>query len=179
MPRGGYKPKEPSWGRLGAILGPPGTISGPSRGSLGAVLGHLGPSWATLGPSWGQGPPKDPLRTSQDLKKLIKLTIFNVFEGTAWGHLGAMLGHLGAILRNLRAILAHPGVILGPSWAILGRRLVLVGFCPTVFRLLGRRRTPSFRQNWFFTKFGERPPVRRRRFRFGRSPALAWAPCQD
>ena len=83
------------------------------------------------------------------------------------------------ILRRLRAILCHPRTILGPSWTILGRRLVLVGLCLTVFRLLGQLRTPSFRQTWFYTKFGERPPVRRRRSRFGRSPALAWAPCQD
>ena len=69
--------REPSWGRLGAILGPSWAILGPSWGCLGALGPVLGPSWGRHGPSWGR------------LGAVLGLS------GPSWGHLGAVLRHLG------------------------------------------------------------------------------------
>ena len=70
---------EPSWGHLGAILGPSWGILGPSWGHLGAILGHLG---AILGPSWGH-------------------------LGASWAHPGPILGHLGPILAYDKHLEGH------------------------------------------------------------------------
>ena len=73
---------EPSWARLGPVLGRLGPLLGPSWGHLGAILG---PSWAILGPSWGH-------------------------LGVILAHLGATLGLPRALLLLLASLLLQDGL---------------------------------------------------------------------
>ena len=109
---------EPSWGHLGAILGPLGGIwgyLGPSWSHLGAILGHLGPSWGHLGalfePSWGH-------------------------LGPSWGYLGPSWGRFATIL----------GATLGPLRGLLwsGRACARVLCARPVSLLSARARIQKF-----------------------------------
>ena len=87
--------REPSWGRLGAILGPSWAILGPSWGCLGALGAVLGPSWGRLGPSWG------------------RLGALGAVLGPSWGRLGAVLGPSWGEKSSLEDR-------SGPAWGHLG-----------------------------------------------------------
>ena len=90
----------PSWGHLGAVLGPSWGPLGPSwalLGPLGAILGPLGASWGHPGVCWGH------LGT-------IFGPLWSVF-GPSRGHLGPNLGPLGSSLGPLGVM----GGFLEPS----------------------------------------------------------------
>ena len=143
----------PSWGRLGAILGPSWGLLGPSWGLLGGSRGHLG---AILGIF------RRPNRSSIIIQKPLVFTGFGRPQGVldalklgqvgvklpsrgvlkpSWRQLGEKMAircQLGGNLGHLKAVLkpswSHLGASwgrLGASWAALGALLGLRG------RLLG------------------------------------------
>ena len=86
----------PSWGRLGAVLGPSWGHLGPSWAVLGPSWGHLGPSWGRLGAVLGllgQLGTQDRPKRAQESPK----TILSPF----WDHFGAQNWHFsGSFLRS-------------------------------------------------------------------------------
>ena len=89
---------EPSWGRLGAILGPSWALLGPSWGLLGLPGGG---SQSGLGRMLERFEVKVPFEC--DLEAT--WSRLGAVLGPAWGHLGSSRGRLGASLGALGAIL--------------------------------------------------------------------------
>ena len=110
----------PSWGRLGALLGPSWAL----LGTLGHSWGHLGPSWGLLGPLGAiLGP-------------------VGAILGPSSGPFGPSLGHLGAILGPTWA---HLGPNLGSLGSSLGPLGVMGGFLEPSADHFGT--APASRQN--------------------------------
>ena len=113
----------PSWGPLGAVLGPlglswgvPGAVLGPLGDVLGASWGVLGALGAVLRLSWATNVRKPNFDDSY--------TFLHDFGGprgvpeASWRRLGASWRRLRASWRPLERILGPLGCILEPSWRI-------------------------------------------------------------